>query len=107
MVNGVYSAKGLSNPDWLGWIGDDMEATIDLGKTTTIDSVRMHTIAQNGSWIYLPKEVEVMMSTDGKTFSSAGTSSEFVSDTLTMGWITVPLQKNLHDTLSYLQKIMD
>ena len=93
LVNGVYSKKGLSYPDWLGWIGDDIEATVDLGKATAIDSVRMHTIVQNGSWIYAPKNVELLLSADGKQFTSAGMSSTFVKDTLTMGWITVPAQK--------------
>ncbi|MFL5771560.1 MAG: beta-N-acetylhexosaminidase, partial [Flavisolibacter sp.] len=58
LVNGIYSKKGLSNPDWLGWTGDDMEATIDLAKTQMVDSVKIHTINQNGSWIYLPQYVE-------------------------------------------------
>ncbi|RYY00481.1 MAG: hypothetical protein EOO53_21845 [Gammaproteobacteria bacterium] len=93
LVNGVYSRKGLSNPDWLGFIGADLEATIDLGKSSPIDSVRMHTINQNGSWVYLPQYVEIFTSSDGKTFTSAGIASEFVSDTLTMGWITVPMNK--------------
>lgn len=93
LVNGVYSNKGLSHPDWLGWIGDDMEATIDLGKQTSFDSVRMHTLVQNGSWVYLPQYVEVLTSNDGNNFTSAGKSSDFVKDTLTMGWITVPVSK--------------
>jgi hexosaminidase len=89
LVNGVYSNKGLSYPDWLGWIGDDMEALIDLGKKENFNTVKMHTLEQNGSWVYLPKYVEVLTSVDGKNFSSAGRSSDFVNDTLTMGWITV------------------
>ena len=93
LVNGVYSNKGLSYPDWLGWIGDDLEATIDLGKTTSFDSVRMHTLDQNGSWIYLPQYVEIFTSDDGNNFLSAGKSSTFVGDTLTMGWINVPTPK--------------
>jgi hexosaminidase len=96
LVNGVWSNKGLSYPDWLGWIGDDMEATIDLGTPTSFSSVKMHTVEQNGSWIYLPKQVEVLVSNDGKTFRSVGQSSEFAKDTLTMGYITVsfPAQKS-------------
>jgi hexosaminidase len=93
LVNGVYSNKGLSYPDWLGFIGDDLEATIDLGKTEIVDSVRMHTLNQNGSWIYLPQYVEVFASDEGKNFSSVGKAADFVTDTLTMGWITVPVQK--------------
>lgn len=104
LVNGVYSSKGLSYPDWLGWIGDNLEATIDLGKTTQIDSVRMHTLNQNGSWIYLPQYIEVFTSNDGKTFTSAGKSSNFVTDTLTMGWITVPVRKHSSRYIKLLAK---
>jgi hexosaminidase len=93
LVNGIYSNKGLSYPDWLGWIGDDMVATIDLGKTTGFDSVRVHTIDQNGSWVYLPEYVEVLVSKDGKKYSPVGKSSDFRRDTLTMGWINVPVKK--------------
>jgi hexosaminidase len=93
LVNGVYSNKGLSYPDWLGWVGDDLEATIDLGKTTSFDSVRIHTLDQNGSWVYLPQYVEVLISNDGNNFTSVGKSSTFVGDTLTMGWINVQTPK--------------
>ncbi len=89
LVNGTFSNKGLSYPDWLGWIGDDMEATIDLGKPDSFSTVRIHTLDQNGSWVYLPEYVEVLTSGDGKKYTTAGRSSEFVKDNLTMGWITV------------------
>jgi hexosaminidase len=102
LVNGVYSEKGLSYPDWLGWIGDDMEATIDLGKTEAITTVKMHTLNQNGSWIYLPQYVEVLVSNDGKTFKAMGRSSEFVNDVLTMGFITVTIPKT---TTRYIKVI--
>ncbi|HEU4469618.1 MAG TPA: family 20 glycosylhydrolase [Flavisolibacter sp.] len=92
LVNGIHSNKGLSHPDWLGWIGQDMVATIDLGKKTAVDTVRMHTLEQNGSGVYLPQYVEVFVSADGKKYTSAGRASEFVRDTLTMGWITIPLR---------------
>jgi len=92
LVNGVYSNKGLSYPDWMGWVGDDLEASIDLGKIQSISSARMHTLEQNGSWIYLPKYVEVLASTDGINFTSLGKSTEFKNDTLTMGWLTIPFR---------------
>ncbi|MFL5810550.1 MAG: family 20 glycosylhydrolase, partial [Flavisolibacter sp.] len=89
LVNGIYSVKGLSYPDWLGWTGDDLDATIDLGKSDRIKAVKLHTINQNGSWVYLPQYVEVSTSSDGKNFEVAGRSSEFTTDTLTTGWMTV------------------
>jgi hexosaminidase len=70
-----------------------LEATIDLGKTTSFDSVRIHTLDQNGSWVYLPQYVEIFTSNDGNNFTSVGKSSTFVGDTLTMGWINVQTPK--------------
>ncbi|MFL5810573.1 MAG: discoidin domain-containing protein, partial [Flavisolibacter sp.] len=89
LVNGIYSNKGISFPDWLGWIGDDLQAVIDLGKKDNFTSVKLHTLNQNESWIYLPEYIEVFTSNDGKKYTSVGRSSEFVSDTLRTGWITV------------------
>ncbi len=93
LVNGIWSSKGLSYPDWLGWIGDDLEATIDLGKKESFSQIKMHTLDQNGSWVYLPQYVEVFVSNDGKKFTSIGRSSEFVNDVMTMGWITIPVPR--------------
>ncbi|RYY86286.1 MAG: beta-N-acetylhexosaminidase, partial [Chitinophagaceae bacterium] len=91
LVNATWSAKGLSNPDWLGFLGNDIDATIDFGKSESFTSVRMHTLDQNGSWIYLPQSVEIQVSDDGQNFRTIGQSKEFgkESPTLTQGWITV------------------
>jgi hexosaminidase len=89
LVNGIVSPRGLGYPDWMGFIGDDLEATIDLGKKESFSSVKLHTLDQNGSWIYQPKYVEVLVSQDGKNWSSAGRTTEFVKEALTMGWMTV------------------
>lgn len=93
LVNGIISNKGLSHPDWLGYIGSDIQTIIDLQKVQSIDSVRLHTLDQNGSWVYLPKMVDVEVSNDGKKFRKAGSGNTFIREHLTMGWITVPLKK--------------
>ena len=36
-----------------------MDATIDLGKEMNVSKVTLHVLKQNGSWIYLPSQVEV------------------------------------------------
>jgi len=93
LVNGIQSKTGLSYPDWLGWIGDDLEATIDFGKKENFTTVKMHTLDQNNSWIYLPEYVEVFVSDDGKQFRSVGRSSDYKTDTMTLGYITVVVPK--------------
>ncbi len=60
LVNGVQNEKGLArSSEFLGFLGTDMEATIDLGKDMEVSTVTLHTLKQNGSWIYLPSRVEV------------------------------------------------
>jgi hexosaminidase len=91
LVNGIRSAKGLASTDWLGFLGGDIDATIDLGKPESFTSVALHTLDQNGSWIYLPQSVEIQVSDDGQNFRIIGSSKEFARDnpTMTQGWITV------------------
>ena len=36
LVNGIWSNKGLSYPDWLGWGGVGMVASIELGAATSL-----------------------------------------------------------------------
>ncbi len=93
LVNGIQSKTGLSYPDWLGWIGDDLEATIDFGKKENFTTVRMHTLDQNNSWIYLPEYVEIFVSDDGKQFRSVGKGKDYATDTMTLGYITVTVPK--------------
>lgn len=88
LVNGIYSDKGLSYSDWLGWVGDNLEATIDLGKKQSFTTVKVHTLDQNGSWIYLPAALKVLASNDGKTYRTISRSYNFETDTLTMGFLT-------------------
>ena len=68
-----------------------MEATIDLGKIESFSTVRLHTLDQKGSWIYLPQYLEVLVSEDGKNYTSAGRGSEFTKDINTLGWMTATL----------------
>ncbi len=60
LVNGVQNEKGLSKGnEFVGFSGKDLDATIDLGAVMDIKKVTLHTLEQNGSWIYLPSKVEV------------------------------------------------
>ncbi|HEY0679529.1 MAG TPA: family 20 glycosylhydrolase [Chitinophagaceae bacterium] len=80
LINGALSENGISSPEWLGWSGADMEATIDLTKPVEIKSVNVHTMEQNGGWIYLPTGIDVLVSKDGKQFNRIGSSTSFEKD---------------------------
>jgi hexosaminidase len=89
LINGLRSQAGISSTEWQAWSGKDMEAVIDLGTAQDISKVSCHMVESRGSWIYRPTSVEVSTSNDGKTFTSAGNSSEFVHERRPMGNVTV------------------
>ena len=73
LVNGVVTENKLSqSKEWLGFLGRDMEAVIDLAKEEKINFLRLNVLKQENSWIYLPAYVEFFISHDGINFTSVG-----------------------------------
>lgn len=56
---------------WVGFEGKNLDLTIDLGKVLNLQKVSFAFLRWRGSWIMLPREVEVFVSEDGKKFISA------------------------------------
>ena len=71
LVDGVQNEKGFArSSEFLGFLGKDLDATIDLGNVEAIVEIRIHTLTQTGSWIYPPGPlIKVMTSSDGINFS--------------------------------------
>jgi len=70
LVDGVRGDFARHGQNWLGWWGPDMEATVDLGKPEQITKVTIDVFDGEGSWIHLPKSVEVFVSNDTVNFGS-------------------------------------
>lgn len=66
---------GLLNyyKDWLGFYGKAMDATIDLGKTIEVSHVMMDFYRFPLSWIFVPEQVAVYVSTNGRRWHRVGT----------------------------------
>jgi hypothetical protein len=69
--------------NWQGFEGEDMEVVVDLEENKTVRKVSADFLQFVFSWIFLPEQVEVGMSTDGNNFTTAATVKS-----------TVPLDKN-------------
>lgn len=72
MVNVMRGSKNFHDGQWQGWLGDDMELIIDLENATEIKKVAIGSLENQGSGIYFPVGVEVLLSDDGKTYKSVG-----------------------------------
>lgn len=68
LVDGMKGNTSKFGRDWLGFWGKDMNATIDLGKTEMISKISINTLSSEGSWIYYPKSIGILVSKDGENY---------------------------------------
>ena len=68
LVDGMKGNPSKFGRDWLGFWGKDLNATIDLGKLETISKISINTLSSEGSWIYYPKSVGILVSKDGENY---------------------------------------
>lgn len=57
---------------WLGFEGEDMGVTIDLGHITSTSRINTAFLQDIASWIFLPTVVEFFVSENGERFESLG-----------------------------------
>lgn len=80
LVDGIKAInRNFQSNQWLGFLGKDMEATIDLGAPTEITSVSIDTNVDKGSWIFNCRGLSIEGSNDGKTFTTIA-SEEYPED---------------------------
>ncbi len=60
LTNGIDgSSKRFGDSEWLGFWGDDISITVDLGEETNVTSLSTRFFNSNGQWIYAPKSISV------------------------------------------------
>ena len=68
LTNVIRGTKNFHDGQWLGWLGDDVTLTLDLGKTTAVSEVRIGAMDTQSSGIYFPERLTVALSADGKNY---------------------------------------
>ena len=72
LVDKVRGTPDFHDGNWLGFEQEDCEAVIDLQSAKMISGVAVGCLQAQGSWIFLPKAVEVSVSENGTEFRSVG-----------------------------------
>ena len=101
LVDGVQNEKGLArSSEFLGFLGKDLDATIDLKALTDIKKVTLHVLDQNGSWIYLPSQVEVTYLPDtaitDEIIKSAPKATKIIDAVKDKGSKTIVIESKQH-----------
>ncbi len=73
LVDGIMGEASDLKTDWLGFEGDDLIATIDLGATMPVYELGLSSCQVTASGVFLPSTVEFLASSDGKAFQSVAT----------------------------------
>ena len=72
LIDGLFGGNDFRSGAWQGYQGVDLNAVIDLGKTTTISYLSVHFLQDLYSWIFMPEYVTFSVSADGKHFRLLG-----------------------------------
>jgi len=70
LIDGLRGSTNHRDGYWQGFLGNDMEVIIDLGKEMPVNSVQTTFLQNQKSWIFLPTLVEYSLSSDGKKYHS-------------------------------------
>jgi hexosaminidase len=70
LVDGIVAVLPRINSEWLGWSGDDMIATIDLGSIQPVTKAEIGVLHDPSNWIYRPAKIQLESSTDGTNWNT-------------------------------------
>jgi hexosaminidase len=68
LTDGMSGSLAWADGEWLGFLRDDVEATVDLGSMTELKAIGCGFLQATGPFIFFPTSVIYEVSSDGKTF---------------------------------------
>jgi hypothetical protein len=98
LTDGLLARAAYKDPRWQGFFGDDLVATLDLGKMTEIRSIEAGFLQQLNVHIHYPRQASFFVSRDGKNFSllyyghPEEPSREEGPEKLVISWAEHPVQ---------------
>ena len=72
LIDGIRGTLNWSGGGWQGYQGQDLFATLDLGKVQTVSKLSATFLQDIGSWIWLPRRVQFEASIDAREFTPLG-----------------------------------
>jgi predicted alpha-1,2-mannosidase len=70
MIDGLRGGGDYRSGEWQGYQGQDIVASVDLGRMERIERLGIGVLQDTRSWIWYPQEVEFLTSTNGRNWSS-------------------------------------
>lgn len=80
MIDGLKGTENWRKGDWHGYQSTDMEVVIDMGEKRSVKEVDCGFLQDTRSWILMPRQMQVLVSEDGKDWKEVGTAGHTVED---------------------------
>ena len=80
LIDGIRGTANWSGGKWQGYQGKDFVAVLDLGAVQTVSKIGVGFLQDVGSWIWMPRRVEIELSIDRRTFGPAYSIANQVSE---------------------------
>lgn len=77
LLNGIEGHHRFNDSQWLGFSGEDLEATIDLGALTPVSQIGINVLHYPWQRMWAPKKLSFLVSVDGKEFKEVYTGGNF------------------------------
>ncbi|SHG69965.1 GH92 family glycosyl hydrolase [Winogradskyella jejuensis] len=72
LIDGIRSTKNYRTGSWQGYHDQDLVAVVDLGLDRDITEISVNFLQDQGAWIFLPTNVDILISENGNNFYSLG-----------------------------------
>ncbi len=69
LADGIFGGRTFSS-GWLGYQGNDMIIEICTPSPVDVSSISMNFLCDHVSWIFLPEEIKIEVSADGRNFTA-------------------------------------
>jgi len=68
LCDGILGTRDHQDGHWLGFLGQDLDATVDMGRAREVRRISLDCLLSQGAWIFFPQWVEFQGSADGRTW---------------------------------------
>ncbi|MBN8587951.1 MAG: chitobiase/beta-hexosaminidase C-terminal domain-containing protein [Rhodothermia bacterium] len=103
LVDGEHAQTLVQDARWQGFLGDDLEVTVDLGAIQGIEGIGINFLQDEGNWVFLPQFVSYALSSDGQQFIELPTLSHLDAEDNPKSVSQIPFQVALKTQARYIR----
>ncbi len=70
LIDFTKGSESFGDGKWLGFFGEDVVATLDMGQNIPIQSINISSLIDDRSYIFTPKSIKIETSTDGQEYNA-------------------------------------